>query len=108
MSEFVKEVSDGDFQKEVMESPIPVVVDFWAPWCGPCKAFAPTFGAVAEEFVGKVKFIKVNVDESPEVSAKLQIRSIPTMMIFSKGEVEGSKVGALSRNQFTAFLGSVV
>jgi len=87
-------VSDKDFQKEVLESEMPVMVDFWAEWCGPCKAVAPMLDELSAELLGKVKIVKLNVDENPSTMAQFGVRSIPTMIIFKNGEPVDMKVGA--------------
>ncbi len=87
-------VTDGTFGSEVLESTIPVVVDFWATWCGPCQTMGPTVDAVAEEYEGKVKILKMNVDENPVTPSKYGIRGIPTLILFNKGEVVDRLVGA--------------
>ena len=93
-NENVVKVSDSDFETEVLQSSLPVLVDFYADWCGPCKIIAPTMEALSREYSGKVKFVKVNVDNNQEVSMKYDIMSIPTAMIFEKGEVKDSLIGA--------------
>ncbi len=104
MSEHIKNVSDGTFDQDVLKSDQPVVVDFWAPWCGPCKMIAPILEEVAAEYAGKLTIAKVNVDENQETAAKFGIRGIPTLMLFKNGQVSATKVGALSKSQLTAFL----
>lgn len=90
-----QEVSDNDFETEVLKSPQPVVVDFTAAWCGPCKAMAPALEQVAEEMKGKVKVVKVDVDQSPVVTQQYRIQAMPTLMVFKDGQVAGHHVGAL-------------
>ncbi len=87
------EVTDGTFDKEVLQSTQPVIVDFWAPWCGPCKALAPTFEAVAEELQGQVKFVKVNIDDT-DIARQYNVRSIPTLVMFKNGQPVATKTGA--------------
>ncbi len=89
----VKELSDHEFEAEVLQSPLPVLVDFWAPWCGPCKMIAPIIGELAAENAGSIKVVKINIDESPESASKYGISSIPTIMIFNGGEVADRFVG---------------
>ncbi len=90
----VLHVNDGEFDSEVLRSSIPVFVDFYADWCGPCRMIAPTIEALSEEYAGKVKFVKVNVDDNQEVASKYEIMSIPTAMLFENGNVKDSIVGA--------------
>ncbi len=104
MSEHIKNVSDGTFDQDVLKSDQPVLVDYWAAWCGPCKMIAPILEEVASEYAGKLKIAKVNVDENQETAAKFGIRGIPTLMLFKNGQVSATKVGALSKSQLTAFL----
>ena len=106
MNEFIHHVSDATFEPEVLKSEVPVLVDYWAEWCGPCKAIAPVLNEVAKEYSGKIKVAKVNVDENQETPRKYGIRGIPTLMLFKNGNVEAQKVGALSKSQLTAFLDS--
>ena len=95
----VVETTDDNFQKEVLDSDIPVLVDFWAPWCGPCKMLAPTLEEISRENNGKIKIVKINIDENQEMAGKFGIRSIPTMMIFNKGELKNQIVGSLPKEQ---------
>ncbi len=106
MSEHIQHVTDDTFETEVLQSQSPVLVDYWAEWCGPCKAIAPTLEEVAKEYSGKLKVAKVNVDENQEIPRKYGIRGIPTLMLFKNGNIEATKVGALSKSQLTAFLDS--
>ena len=101
-------VTDDTFDAEVRNSDIPVVVDFWAEWCGPCKMIAPVLDEIAGEYAGKLKICKVDVDANPEVPGKFGIRGIPTLMLFKNGEVEATKVGALSKTQLTEFVQEVI
>ena len=106
MSDLITHVTDESFEPEVLKSDVPVLVDYWAEWCGPCKAVAPVLDEVAKEYNGKLKIAKVNVDENQEIPKKYGIRGIPTLMLFKNGNIEATKVGALSKSQLTAFLDS--
>ncbi|QEL65530.1 thioredoxin [Oryzomicrobium terrae] len=108
MSEHIHYVSDDSFDAEVLQSQQPVLVDYWAEWCGPCKMIAPILDEVASEYAGKLKVAKVNIDENQATPAKYGIRGIPTLMIFKNGNVEATKVGALSKSQLTAFIDSTL
>jgi len=108
MSENITHVTDATFDADVLKSDTPVLVDFWAEWCGPCKMIAPVLEEVAKSHVGKVKIAKVDVDDNREIAAKYGIRGIPTLMIFKNGELAAQKVGALSKAQLTAFVDSNV
>lgn len=98
--------SDQNFEEEVLKSTEPVLVDYWAEWCGPCKMIAPILEEIAGEYQGKLKVVKLNIDENPETPPKYGIRGIPTLMLFKNGNVEATKVGALSKSQLTAFIDS--
>lgn len=104
MSERIAYVTDDSFEDEVLKSSQPVLVDYWAEWCGPCKMIAPILDEIAEEYADKLKVAKLNIDENPATPPKYGIRGIPTLMLFKDGEVEATKVGALSKSQLTAFL----
>ena len=106
MSEHIHHVTDATFETEVLQAQSPVLVDYWAEWCGPCKVIAPTLEEVAKEYSGKLKVAKVNVDENQEIPRRYGIRGIPTLMLFKNGNMEATKVGALSKSQLTAFLDS--
>ncbi|CAN1573844.1 TrxA Thiol-disulfide isomerase and thioredoxins [Burkholderiaceae bacterium] len=108
MSENIKNVSDVSFDADVLKSSQPVLVDYWAAWCGPCKMIAPMLEEVATEFAGKVTVAKLNVDENQETAAKFNIRGIPTLMLFKDGKVAATKVGALSKSQLTEFLNGAI
>lgn len=104
MSNFIKHVSDASFDVDVLKSDLPVLVDYWAAWCGPCKMVAPLLEEAATQYGGRVIIAKLNVDENPNSAAKYGIRGIPTLMLFKEGKVSATKVGALSRSQLQAFL----
>ena len=103
-SDLIKHVSDASFQADVLNAPAPVLVDFWAEWCGPCKMIAPILDEVAGTYQGKLQIAKMNVDENREVPAKFGIRGIPTLMLFKDGQLAATKVGAMSKAQLTAFI----
>ena len=103
-SDLIKHVSDASFKADVLDAQTPVLVDFWAEWCGPCKMIAPILDDVAGAYNGKLSIAKVNVDENTEVPAKFGIRGIPTLMLFKGGQLAATKVGALSKAQLTAFI----
>ncbi|HEX22238.1 Thioredoxin [hydrothermal vent metagenome] len=106
MSGNIVYLSDDSFEEEVVNADGPVLVDYWADWCGPCKMIAPILDEIAEEYKGKVKIAKLNIDENPATPPKFGIRGIPTLMLFKGGNVEATKVGAVSKSQLTAFLDS--
>ena len=97
-------VSDDSFEQEVLESEKPVLIDYWAEWCGPCKMIAPVLDELADEYADKVQVAKLNIDDNPATPPKYGIRGIPTLMLFKNGEVEATKVGAVSKTQLAAFL----
>lgn len=99
-------VTDSTFDAEVLQSDSPVLVDYWAEWCGPCKMIAPILDEISGEYDGKLKIAKLNIDDNPDTPPKYGIRGIPTLMLFKNGNVEATKVGALSKSQLTAFLDS--
>ena len=105
-SDLIKHVSDASFESDVLNSGTPVLVDYWAEWCGPCKSIAPILEEVAREYDGRLKIARLNVDENQQTPAKFGIRGIPTLMLFKNGNVEATRVGALSKSQLTAFLDS--
>ena len=105
-SSAIQQVTDDTFEPEVLKSDTPVLVDYWAEWCGPCKSIAPILDEVAKEYEGRLKIAKINVDENQNTPAKFGIRGIPTLMLFKNGNVEATRVGALSKSQLTAFLDS--
>jgi thioredoxin 1 len=104
MSENIVNVSDASFEEDVLKSEVPVLVDYWAEWCGPCKMIAPVLEEIAKEYEGRVKVCKLNIDENNETPPKFGIRGIPTLMLFKGGNVEATKVGALSKSQLAAFV----
>jgi thioredoxin 1 len=106
MSEHIVHLSDNTFEQEVLQSPLPVLVDYWAEWCGPCKMIAPILDEVAKEYSGRLKVAKLNIDENQQTPPKYGIRGIPTLMLFKNGNVEATKVGALSKSQLAAFIDS--
>jgi len=108
MSDKIVHVSDATFDAEVLNSDVPVLVDFWAEWCGPCKMIAPILDEIADEYDGKLKICKVDVDSNPDIPPKFGIRGIPTLIVFKGGNVEATKVGALSKTQLTDFVQELV
>ncbi|HWP18722.1 MAG TPA: thioredoxin TrxA [Burkholderiaceae bacterium] len=105
-SELIKHISDASFEADVLQSDTPVLVDYWAEWCGPCKMIAPILDEVAKDYDGRLRIAKMNVDENRQVPARFGIRGIPTLMLFKGGQLAATKVGALSKAQLTAFLDS--
>ncbi len=106
MSDKIIELSDDNFEEEVLKSDLPVLVDYWAEWCGPCKMIAPVLEEVAEDYAGRLKVAKLNIDDNPDTPPNYGIRGIPTLMLFKNGEVEATRVGAVSKSQLTAFIDS--
>ncbi|HLV29694.1 MAG TPA: thioredoxin TrxA [Burkholderiaceae bacterium] len=104
MSDSIKHVTDASFESDVLKSDLPVLVDYWAEWCGPCKMIAPLLDDAANQYKGRVTIAKLNVDDNPETAAKFGIRGIPTLMLFKDGKAAATKVGAMSKSQLTAFL----
>ncbi len=103
-SELIKHISDASFDGDVIQSQQPVLVDYWAEWCGPCKAIAPILDEVSKDYAGRLQVTKMNVDENRDVPAKFGIRGIPTLMLFKNGQLAATKVGALTKAQLTAFI----
>jgi thioredoxin 1 len=106
MSEKIIHITDDTFEQEVLQSQTPVLVDYWAEWCGPCKMIAPALDQIASEYQGKLKVAKLNIDENQSTPPKYGIRGIPTLMLFKNGNVEATKVGAVSKTQLAAFIDS--
>jgi thioredoxin 1 len=106
MNAHIVVLSDANFEDEVLKSPIPVLVDYWAEWCGPCKVIAPVLDEIAAEYEGKVKVAKLNIDDNPQTPPRYGIRGIPTLMLFKGGDVEATKVGAVSKPQLVSFIDS--
>ncbi len=97
-------ITDGSFEEEVLQSAQPVLIEYWAEWCGPCKMIAPVLEEIAKDYDGRLKVVKFNIDDNPETPPKYGIRGIPTLMLFKNGNVEATKVGAVSKSQLTAFI----
>ena len=108
MNENIINVTDSTFDNEVIKSELPVLLDYWAEWCGPCKMIAPILDDIANEYVGKIKVAKINIDDNPNTPAKFGVRGIPTLMIFKSGSIEATKVGALSKSQLSTFIDSTI
>jgi len=104
MSDHITAITDDTFEQEVLKSETPVLVDYWAEWCGPCKAITPVLEDIAPGYAGKVRIVKMNVDENPDTPPKYGIRSIPTLMLFKGGSVEETKLGSMSKAELTEFL----
>jgi thioredoxin 1 len=104
LSDNITHITDSSFDQEVLQSDVPVLVDYWAEWCGPCKMIAPILDEIAADYEGKLKITKLNIDDNPATPPKFGIRGIPTLMIFKGGDVQSTKVGALSKSQLTAFI----
>ncbi len=108
MSDTIVHVTDANFEEEVLKSDVPVLVDYWAEWCGPCKMIAPVLEEIAKDYDGKVKICKMDVDANQDTPQKFGIRGIPTLMMFKGGNAEATKVGALSKNQLSEFINASV
>jgi thioredoxin 1 len=108
MDAMTGKTTDASFEQDVLQASEPVVVDFWAEWCGPCRMIAPALDEISREMEGKVKIVKLNVDENPQTAAKFGIRSIPTLMIFKDGKLAAQKVGAASKGDLSRWIGSSV
>jgi thioredoxin 1 len=106
MTDKILAVSDDSFENDVINANLPVLVDFWAQWCGPCKMIAPLLDEIAKEYQGKLIVAKINIDENNQTPQKFGVRGIPTLMLFKNGELESTKVGTISKSQLTAFLDS--
>ena len=106
MSDKIVHVTDSSFDIDVLKAEGPVLVDYWAEWCGPCKSIAPILSEIADTYEGKLTVVKLNIDDNPNTPAKYGVRGIPTLTLFSGGNVEATKVGALSKSQLTAFIDS--
>ena len=106
MSQQIVHVSDSSFEQDVLKSDLPVLLDFWAEWCGPCKMIAPILDQIAAEYAGKVLVAKMNVDENPKTPMKFSVRGIPTLILFKNGQLQGQKIGAVRKADVAAFLDS--
>ncbi|MDN5923928.1 MAG: thioredoxin [Xanthomonadales bacterium] len=104
MSDLINHVSDADFDAQVLQSDTPVLVDFWAEWCGPCKAIAPVLEGLASDFAGKVKIVKLNIDDNQKTAVNYNVRSIPTLLLFKNGKVEATEIGAKPKSAFAQML----
>ena len=108
MGDKIVHITDASFEQDVLKADGPVMVDFWAEWCGPCKMIAPVLDELADDYDGRLKICKINVDSNTQTAPKYGVRGIPTLIVFKNGEVAGTKVGALSKSQLAAFIDSVI
>ena len=104
MSGNIVNVTDASFEQDVLQSDVPVLVDYWAEWCGPCKMIAPVLEEIADDYAGKLKIAKLNIDENEATAPKFGIRSIPTLILFKNGNAEATKIGAMSKSELAAFI----
>ncbi|HEX6833461.1 MAG TPA: thioredoxin TrxA [Rudaea sp.] len=108
MSDLITHVNDDDFQKEVLESDTPVLLDFWAEWCGPCKAIAPILDELAKQYEGKLRIAKINIDHNQETPRQFAVRGIPTLMVFKDGKVAATQIGAVSKGVLTQLIDKTI